>query len=396
MDRAARSLGRRSALVAVAVTIACLANAVPTLGATLIGQNSVPSENCGASLVGVQDATAAPPLYSVPAGGGVVTSWMHLAPAGGKSLQLKMVRRTGASTYLVIGQSALELLVAGSNTFSTRIPVQAGDLLALYTPSGTACAISTDAPGDVVRTTGGFPTDPAPEGSSLSTIASVPSTRLAIAANVEADADGDQFGDETQDGCPTDASAQGACPTPPPPPPVTPPLLPGDCANVTNGTAGSDTLTGTAAGDRLLGLTGNDILNGLAGNDCLEGDAGEDRLSGSSGNDRLVGSSGGDSLSGGPGNDNLAGDASNDRMNGGTGNDVVDGASGNDSLKGGPGNDRIRAGSGKNRISAGSGNDTITAANGRTERISCGGGRDKVTADRRDRLVGCERVKRTG
>lgn len=391
MNRVPRSFGRRSALVAVAVTVACLANAVPTLGATLIGQNSMPSENCGAGLVGVQDTTAAPPLYSVPAGGGVVTSWMHLAPAGGKTLQLKLVRRTGASTYLVIGQSALELLVAGSNTFSTRIPVQAGDLLALYTPSGTACALSTAASGDVAKTMGGSPSDPAPVGATLSAPNSVPSTRLAIAANVEADADGDQFGDETQDGCPTNASAQGACPTSPTPPP----LLPGDCANVTNGTAGSDTLTGTAAGDRLLGLTGNDILNGLAGNDCLEGDAGKDLLSGSSGNDRLVGGSGGDSLSGGLGNDDLAGGASNDRMNGGPGNDVVDGASGADSLKGGPGNDRISAGSGKNTISAGSGNDTITAANGRTERISCGGGRDKVTADRRDRLVGCERVKRT-
>ena len=390
MNRVPRSLGRHSALAAVAVTVACLANAVPALGATLIGQNSMPTENCGASLVAVQDSTAGPPVYSVPEGGGVVTSWMHLAPAGGKSLQLKLVRRTGASTYLVIGQSALELLVAGSNTFSTRIPVQAGDLLALYTPSGTACVVSTAASGDVVRTAGGSPTDPAPEGGTLSAPNPVPSSRLAIAANVEADADGDKFGDETQDGCPTDASVQGACPAAPPL------LLPGDCANVSNGTAGADTLTGTAAGDRLLGLTGNDILNGLAGNDCLEGDAGNDSLSGGSGNDRLVGSSGGDSLSGGLGKDNLAGGASNDRMNGGTGNDVVDGASGNDSLRGGPGNDRIRAGSGKNKISAGSGNDTITAANGRTERISCGGGRDKVTADRRDRLVGCERVKRTG
>lgn len=385
MKRVPRSLGRRSALLAVAVTVACLANAVPALGATLIGQNSMPTEDCGA-IVAVQDATAGPPLYSVPAGGGVITSWMHLSPAAGQTLQLKLVRRTGASTYLVIGQSAVQILAAGSNTFPARISVQAGDLLALYTPSGTACAFSTGAPGDVVKTAGTSGSDPAPVGATLPAPNSVPSTRLAIAANLEADADGDQFGDETQDGCPTNASAQGACPVP---------LLRGDCANVRNGTAGRDTLTGTAAGDRLLGLAGNDILNGLAGNDCLEGDAGTDRLSGSSGNDRLVGGSGGDSLSGGLGRDNLAGGASNDRMNGGTGNDVVDGASGNDSLKGGPGNDRIRAGSGKNKISAGSGRDTITAANGRRERISCGGGRDRVTADRRDRLVGCERVRRT-
>jgi len=38
---------------------------------------------------------------------------------------------------------------------------------------------------------------------------------LLVQAVIEPDADGDGFGDETQDGCPTNASAQGACPTQP-------------------------------------------------------------------------------------------------------------------------------------------------------------------------------------
>ena len=33
-------------------------------------------------------------------------------------------------------------------------------------------------------------------------------------ADIEADADKDGFGDETQDQCPTDATTQGPCPTP--------------------------------------------------------------------------------------------------------------------------------------------------------------------------------------
>lgn len=36
---------------------------------------------------------------------------------------------------------------------------------------------------------------------------------LLVAATIEPDADGDGFGDETQDGCPTQASSQGACDT---------------------------------------------------------------------------------------------------------------------------------------------------------------------------------------
>jgi hypothetical protein len=47
---------------------------------------------------------------------------------------------------------------------------------------------------------------------------------LAVAADVETDADRDQFGDETQDGCPTDATTQGPCP-PPDPGDVEPPGL---------------------------------------------------------------------------------------------------------------------------------------------------------------------------
>ena len=41
--------------------------------------------------------------------------------------------------------------------------------------------------------------------------------RLNVTASIEPDADGDGYGDETQDGCTTNSSAQGQCPTPAPP-----------------------------------------------------------------------------------------------------------------------------------------------------------------------------------
>jgi len=127
--------------------------------------------------------------------------------------------------------------------------------------------------------------------------------------------------------------------------------LPGACANRRRGTRRAETLTGTIAGDNLFGLGGNDVLNGLAGDDCLTGGAG------------------------------------NDRLNGGRGKDT---------LRGGAGNDRLNGGAGKNRYSGGSGNDRINAANRRTERIDCGRGRrDRVRADRKDRVKGCEVVRRT-
>ncbi len=110
------------------------------------------------------------------------------------------------------------------------------------------------------------------------------------------------------------------------------PRFPGPCANPQTGGAGPDRLTGLALGDRLLGLGGNDVLIGLAGDDCLTG---------------------------GTGNDTLRGDTGVDRFDGGAGNDA------------------------------------INSRDGRRETVTCGTGRrDRVTADRVDRLVGCERIVR--
>ena len=41
-------------------------------------------------------------------------------------------------------------------------------------------------------------------------------------------------------------------------------------------------------------------------------------------------------------------------------------------------------------IKAGAGNDTIKAKNKKRETIDCGPGKDKVTADKTDKLKGCE------
>jgi hypothetical protein len=43
----------------------------------------------------------------------------------------------------------------------------------------------------------------------------------------------------------------------------------------------------------------------------------------------------------------------------------------------------------------GAGNDTIGARNGKRETVDCGAGkRDRATADRRDKVRGCEKVER--
>ena len=123
-----------------------------------------------------------------------------------------------------------------------------------------------------------------------------------------------------------------------PPPPAA--LKPGACANAKTGTPRGDSLMGTTAGDLLKGLAGNDRLVGLQGGDCLDG---------------------------GPGNDRL---------------------------DGGPGNDKLTGGRGRDVLRGGAGRDSLNAADGARDTVDCGKGRDSARVDKRDRVRGCEKVKR--
>ena len=157
-------------------------------------------------------------------------------------------------------------------------------------------------------------------------------------------------------------------------------------------------LVGAAAGDGndvLGGNDGNDRLFGSGGADELRGNAGDDVLTGGSGDDSLYGGAGNDGLEGDSGNDTLLGDSGHDRIGGGSGNDRLNGGEGKDRLTGGAGKDRLTGGSGRNSYSAGAGDDVVSARNNIRERIDCGSGRrDRATVDRRDKVRGCERVKR--
>lgn len=129
------------------------------------------------------------------------------------------------------------------------------------------------------------------------------------------------------------------------------PLASGGCGEVIMGTTAADRLIGGAAGEIVFGLGGDDKLEGRKGHDCLIGGPGGDRLYGGDGGDRLTG---------------------------------------------GAGRDRLYGGKGTNAHDAGPGADYVDAANGRRETVNCGSGKDRARVDRRDRVRGCERVKRVG
>lgn len=89
------------------------------------------------------------------------------------------------------------------------------------------------------------------------------------------------------------------------------------------------------------------------------------------------------SLSGGPGDDVITGGAFADGLMGDAGSDRI---------VGGGGSDKITGGSGSDRIFGGAGRDFIKVRDDARDTVECGTGRDRVSANRRDRVTGCERI----
>ena len=198
----------RAVLAALAGGIALgWLGAAQAQGATSLGQAFSPNTGCGASTF-IQSSSPGN-LYSAPFSG-VITSWTYQASATPPAqLRLKVARSAGGD-FTIVGESSLQAPVAGTlETFPTRIPAQAGDVIGFYQSTSAQCGTYTAGYADHYASS----TDVAPGGPPL-TYSPGGVFQLAIGATIEPDADHDGFGDETQDACPSDSTTQGACPTP--------------------------------------------------------------------------------------------------------------------------------------------------------------------------------------
>ena len=185
----------------------------------------------------------------------------------------------------------------------------------------------------------------------------------------------------------------------------------GGAAKLLRGGQYSDSLFGTHNPDQILGLTGDDeIHGGKDGFDCLFGGKGKDSLDGYKLGDLLDGGPDADTLTGGTGTDLVIGGAGDDFLCENLEEEMKQDACGvpyrdysswgrigrpeRDRLFGGPGNDRIQADYGRDLVSGGSGRDDIFSRDGARDLVTCGAGRDRALVDDRDRVRGCETVKR--
>lgn len=209
--------GRQPALVrraaAFALTAAAFfATTAGAQGAAVVGQAMIPTVASIPGTVVFQSAVAGTPSHVIPSAG-VVTSFSHIAAASPTStFQLVVLRPLPSGDFSVIGVSTPQTLVGGVvNTFPEQIPVEAGDVIGVQGSTTSLRALAAAPAGNNIKASAAF----AIGGATITagSISQYSNLVADVSATVEPDADGDFFGDETQDRCPTQSSSQELCDT---------------------------------------------------------------------------------------------------------------------------------------------------------------------------------------
>jgi hypothetical protein len=210
--------GMKKSFVFVLGLIAAIAavGAPTAAAATEFGDSCVANRSSsvpGPATLFALTATGDPLPLTAPSSG-VITKWKLnlVSEAAGFQIPqtLKVLRPNGPKSVQVIGESA-QNVTGGSNSFDTRIPVQAGDRLGLFASgAGEFGLLFCEEVGAPKNRIGVFEGS-ANVGSSATYEEGEGEVRVPAVGVIEPDADNDGFGDETQDKCPQSAAVQVAC-----------------------------------------------------------------------------------------------------------------------------------------------------------------------------------------
>jgi hypothetical protein len=139
---------------------------------------------------------------------GVIVSWNVRVGPGLSPLaqQLGVFRPVnGGAEYTKVAESPTETFGEKTEAVPTRIPVQAGDLIGLHGPEATFVCSGQGSPAPAL-----FEGDVGLGETRAFRVES--GARAPVTAVVESDADGDGYGDASQDRCPESALFQTPCP----------------------------------------------------------------------------------------------------------------------------------------------------------------------------------------
>src|SRR3954467_3986338 len=207
----------------LAVGVGCLAFAPAAQGAVTIGsQIDTPSsyDNQGSYCTGSGVCTAVNQTLSASSRAadgltapfdGVIVRWRINSGSADNPVELRVLRQGSGTSYTGAGTSSTQMTVSGkSPLFDTRLRIKQDDSIGVDIHKG-ALVFANNSPGASAVLWGGvnnfpmgLPDDTSGEGTAVS------SKELLVQAVEERDADGDGFGDESQDACPANADRQAA------------------------------------------------------------------------------------------------------------------------------------------------------------------------------------------
>ena len=206
-----------TAIVLVSTTLVASGDGRAGAAGVITQVGSLPSgdQNFCDTLTAVQTSSAPGKSSYVMTRAGILTTWRWAGSTGATGARARAVvfRPAGTGTWTVVARSASSTLRSSTTlAYPTRLKVRAGDVLGLTVELGASSAVGcwySAGPGDAFSFT--FAVAPAVGASFTPAQGTVPNARLAIAADLEPDADRDGYGDVTQDRCPTQATAGAAC-----------------------------------------------------------------------------------------------------------------------------------------------------------------------------------------
>jgi hypothetical protein len=185
------------------------ASGATTIGSTATG--SFGNSNCATSICTAVNREAA----TISPVSGVISRWRlsqgNMATTG--HITLRIVAPFGSAPFSMwsgvgTGSSADVPGTAGTYETPTRVPIHAGEALGLEYPSDHA-VIGVSSPTGGMSIFNGQLTTQRNQDNGVGAV-------MPLSADVEPDVDGDGYGDETQDACPTNGALQTPCPPPPP------------------------------------------------------------------------------------------------------------------------------------------------------------------------------------
>jgi uncharacterized repeat protein (TIGR01451 family) len=189
--RVLRTMRPAPLLIALALLLA-----LPATSPAAFSLGQTTDANLGCPDASLAQVGAAAPRYAVESFGVITELRTEDQNAG---MRLHVFRPRGGNAYEVLGTAEVSASSNGVIRMPARIRVVPGDVLGMS--GGGNCLVPGAGTADRIASSGTEVPD-----AGEPTLANASQGRLNVAATLEPDADGDGFGDETQDRCPGDAS----------------------------------------------------------------------------------------------------------------------------------------------------------------------------------------------